>query len=94
MATYIKELPSKEYLESLFYEKDGFILWKPKKITRNRDSERAHRRINCYETPQGYWVAVIHKEAYQLSRLVYQIHYGDLTPEFEIDHIDRGQEQQ
>ena len=67
MPTYIKELPSKEWLESVFYEKDGFILWKPKKISRGRDSERAHRKINTHKNKQGHWIAVIHREWNLLS---------------------------
>lgn len=88
MPTYIKEVPSKEYLESRFYEKHGFILWKPCKISRNRDSERAHRRVTTYEDASGYYRIAIGRKSYPLSRIVYQIHYGDLTPEFEVDHID------
>lgn len=89
MPTLIKELPTKELLETKFYEKDGFIYWKPHKISRGRDSERPHRRVNSYKDNSGYWKVVIFQEVYMLSRVVYQIHFGDLTPEFEIDHEDK-----
>lgn len=88
MPTYIKEVPSKEYLDSKFYEKGGFIYWKPCKISRNRNSERAHRRVTTYEDASGYYRIAICKKSYPLSRIVYQIHFGDLTPDFEVDHIN------
>jgi len=88
MPTYIKEVPSKEYLESRFYEEDGFIFWKPRKISRNRSSERAHKRVTTYGDTSGYYRIAIGRKSYPLGRIVYQIHFGDLTPDFEIDHID------
>ena len=88
MPTYIKEVPTKEQLEAKFYEKDGFIYWKPHKISRNRDSERAHLRVTTYLDKSGYYRIAIKKKSYPLGRIVYQIHFGDLTPDFEIDHID------
>jgi len=90
MPTYIKELPTKEELEERFYEEGGRILWKPKTISRGRKSIRAGRPINTYEDDAGYLRGVICKSSYPLSRLVYQINFGDLTPEYEIDHIDRN----
>lgn len=87
MPTYISEVPSKDYLLSRFYEKEGFIYWKPCKISRNRDSERAHRKINTY-FDNGYYRVVISRKSYPLSRVVYQIHFGDLTPSYEVDHLD------
>ena len=90
MPTKIKEVPSKDFLENLFYEKEGFIYWREKKISRGRDSERAHRRVNTYKTKGGYWKVVIKGQEYMLSRIVYQMHFGDLTTQEEVDHIDRN----
>lgn len=88
MPTKIKDLPSKEDLLKDYTTSEGFVYWKDKTISRGRKSVRAGRRVNSY-IKGGYWRVVIKNEEYMLSRIVYQMTYGDLTSEYEIDHIDR-----
>ena len=65
---------SKETLLSLFDYKEG-----------NLFSKKTGKQAG-YTAPNGYtWVAV-NKERHGLHRLVYQMHYGDLTDM--VDHID------
>lgn len=90
MPTYIKVLPSKEELLAKFYTEGGFIYWKDKVISRGRKSERAGKRITTYQDESGYYRVGIGRSTYVLSRIIYQMIYGDLTPEYEVDHIDRN----
>ena len=85
-----REVPTREYLLSKFYYKDGFIYWAEREMSRGRPLIRAHRRINTFADEYAYLRCVIDKETYMLARIIYQIHHGDLTPEFEVDHIDRN----
>jgi len=85
-----KELPSKEYLLSKFYVKDGFIYWAERSMSRGRPLQRAHKRINTFLDDFYYLRVVIDGQTWMLSRIVYQMRYGDLTPDFEVDHIDRN----
>jgi len=82
-------LPSKEELEKDFYTHCGFIYWKDKVISRGRRSVRAGKKITTYVDESNYLRVAIKGTTYALSRIVYQMVHGDLTPEFEIDHIDR-----
>lgn len=90
MATYIKELPSKEFLNFYYYEEGGFVKWKQRRMSKGRKSVRAGRLVNTSEDDSGYLRVVLKGENYSLARIVYQMHHGDLTPEFEIDHIDKN----
>lgn len=90
MPTYIKVLPSKETLLENYYIENGFICWKDKVISRGRKSERAGRRITTYRDESNYYRVAIKGTTYALSRVVYQMTHGDLTPEYEVDHIDRN----
>ena len=89
MPTKIKETPSREYLKSNFFESEGFIYWKPFKLSRERYSEKSGKRVSSYRSKLGYWKVTIKGEEYTLSRIIYQFYFGDLTPEYEVDHIDR-----
>lgn len=89
MPTYMKELPSKEQLEQDFYTENGFIYWKEKIISRGRKSERAGKKITTYVDDSNYLRVAIKGTTYALSRIIYQMIHGDLTPEYEVDHIDR-----
>ena len=89
MPTKISEVPSKEFLNGLFYEKDGFIYWNARTMSRGRPSLMADNKVNTFEQ-DGYFRVVIKGAKYILARIVYQMHYGDLTPAYEVDHIDRN----
>lgn len=89
MPTYIKELPTQEWLNEHFYTEEGFVYWKAKIISRGRKSEREGRRIGTYIDGEGYYRVGIGKQSYPLSRVVYQMVYGGLTPDYEVDHKDK-----
>lgn len=92
MATYIKELPTKEWLDNLYYVEGGFVLWKQRPMSRGRASVRAGRRVTTYLDDYGYYRVVLKGGNYSLARIIYQMAHGDLTPEFEIDHFDKDKE--
>jgi hypothetical protein len=92
MPTYIKELPDTDLLKENFCIIDGFICWKEKVISRGRKSVRAGKRITNYLDDSGYTRVAIKRETYLASRLIYQMTYGDLTTEFEVDHIDQNKQ--
>jgi hypothetical protein len=86
--TKMKELPSKDHLLSKYYVKDGLIYWAPRIMTRNRPLVRAHRMVNIFIDEFDYLRVILEGQTYMLSRIVYQMTHGDLTPDYEIDHID------
>lgn len=83
-----KELPSKDYLLEKFYVKDGLVYWAPRVMSRGRQLIRAHSLINTFIDEFNYLRVVIEGQTYMLSRIVYQMTHGDLTPEDEVDHIN------
>lgn len=89
MPTYMKELPSKEWLTERYYVQGGEVFWKQRVGSRGRLSARAGKRVTMYAVDDGYIRVVLRGVSYSLGRIIYQMTYGDLTPEFEIDHKDR-----
>lgn len=89
MVTHIKEVPTKKLLDSLYYLEGGFVLWKQRHMSRGRLSKRAGQRVYTYADEEGYFRVVIKGESYPLSRIIYQMYHDNLTPEFEVDHIDQ-----
>ena len=57
-------------------------------MSKGRPLVRAHRMVNIFIDEFNYLRIVIEGQTYMLSRIIYQMTYGDLTPEHEIDHID------
>lgn len=93
MPTHIKELPSKEWLEQYYCIIDNFVCWKDTgPISKGRKSVRVGKRVNTYLDDCGYYRVVLKRQNYSLARILYQMTYGDLTPEFEIDHIDNNKQ--
>lgn len=93
MPTYIKELPSKEWFEQYYCIIDDFVCWKdPGPLSRGRTSERIGQRVNTYVDDCGYYRIVLKRQNYTLARVLYQMTFGDLTPEFEIDHFDKDKQ--
>lgn len=84
MAYHIKlnELPSKEYLNLiLIYEKEtGFVYWKRNNLIVKSCVKKSHK----------YRRITINRKQYVLHRIIYQMHYGDLTIDDVIDHIDQN----
>lgn len=82
---YIKPLPSQEYLKTILkYEKEtGHVYWKKTgKIVKSctKDLGDKYKRI------------MIDNIHYTLHRVIYQLHYGNLSSEDVIDHIDRNKQ--
>ena len=92
MPTYIKELPSKEWLHQNYCIIDNFVCWKEAVMSRGRKSVRAGKKVTTYVDDYGYYRIVIKRQNYALSRVLYQMIHGDLTPEFEIDHFDKDKQ--
>lgn len=86
----MKELPTKDYLLSKFYIKDGLVFWKEVKLSRGRWSKRANNMVNIFCHQLGYLRIIIDGKNYSLSRVIYQMTHGDLTTDYEIDHIDNN----
>ena len=76
----IKQLPSKERLQELFYYENGVLFHK-----KSRSKGKANRPIGWKEK-NGYWATNVDDVRYRVHRLVYQFHYGDCP--LMLDHID------
>ena len=92
MPTIIKELPSRDWLLEHYCLIDNYVCWKEKTMSRGRSSVRANRRITNYLDDCGYVRVAIKGKTYQSGRIVYQMIHGDLTHEFEVDHIDNNKQ--
>lgn len=90
MPTYIKELPTQEWLLDRFCIIDNFVCWKDKKISRGRDSQKVNKKVNHWLDNSGYYRVIIDKRKYQMARIIYQMVYGDLTADYVVDHIDKN----
>lgn len=83
-----KDLPPLELLREMFEYRDGAL--------RHR-RDRRNRRLNVKAgdvvagaaRPDRYVQVRVQGRLYLLHRLIYQVVYGDLTAELEIDHINR-----
>ncbi len=78
-----KEYPTKTELLSLFSYKDGNLFWLVKK-SRNTvvGSKAGHKRSD------GYSHVIIDGSVYQLHRLIFIYHFGEIEYENVIDHKD------
>jgi predicted GNAT family acetyltransferase len=76
----IKELPSKEVLQDLFYYKNGNLFYK-----KNQSKGKANHVVGWIEK-NGYSVTNINGVRYRIHRLIYKFHHG-FCPDY-IDHID------
>lgn len=74
---------TKEYLQSLFYYKDGFLFWKETVNSRAIKNTKAG-----YTNPRGYSYITINKQTFLAHRLIF-IFFNDYTPNI-VDHIDRN----
>jgi hypothetical protein len=78
----LKPLPTKEYLCSIliYEEQTGHVYWK-----KNNRIVAA-----CKKIKNKYKRIMIDGVAYVLHRIIYQMHYGDLTSSDVIDHINQN----
>lgn len=79
-----KELPSKEYLLSLFEYRDGKLFWKQK--TSKYSNIRVGYEVG-YLDKNGYIIVVINSKHYKLHRIIWKMFY-DTDPMEQLDHID------
>ena len=82
---YLKELPTKEYLnEVLEYKKETGHVYccSNNKIVKSCTTTKGAR----------YKRIMISGEHYVLHRIIYQMHYGNLLSSEVIDHIDRNKQ--
>lgn len=90
MANKINNLPSLSLLRDLFEYRDGALRWRVDiRATGRRPAVKAGDIVDGYAYPSGYRLVNVQGRPYRLHRLVYQVVHGDLTPELEIDHINR-----
>ena len=76
----IKQLPSQQRLQELFYYENGVLFHK-----KSRSKGKANKPIGWQEK-NGYWATNVDDVRYRVHRLVYQFHHG-VCPAT-LDHID------
>lgn len=76
----IKQLPSQQRLQELFYYENGVLFHK-----KSRSKGKANKPIGWQEK-NGYWATNVDDVRYRVHRLVYQFHHGNCPPM--LDHID------
>lgn len=81
------ELPSKQELLTLFYY-DDCLRWKVNRKIGVLDAKSGDIVVGS-TNGGGYCLINVKGKQYNLSRIVYQTVYGDLTSDFIIDHINR-----
>lgn len=78
----IKQYPTQLELKSLFrYCETGNLYWKTQKQGRLKD------RPVGFKNADGYIQVTIDGERYQLHRLIYILHHGDIPNGYVVDHI-------
>ena len=80
----MKELPSQDYLNSIFEYKNGKLYWKSKTSQRTKIGEVVGS-LHKY----GYLTVSIKYTEYKVHRLIWKMLTGT-DPEFEIDHINHN----
>ncbi len=73
---------TKEYLNTLFYYKDGNLY---SKVDRYKTTIRKDSLIKCY-LQSGYLRTCINYKSYRIHRLIFMMHYGYMPTQ--IDHIN------
>lgn len=80
----IREYPTQTELRNLFYYSDGNLIHKNPSSGKIRPN-----RVAGYKTEYGYIRVKVGGIDFQAHRLVWIWHNGYISPELEIDHIDR-----
>lgn len=73
---------TQEYLNSLFYYKDGNLY---SKIDRYKTTLKKDTLVKCY-LQSGYLRTCINYKSYRIHRLIFMMHYGYMPTQ--IDHIN------
>lgn len=80
----IKEVPSKETLNSLFIYWDGALFWRYEPYVKKRMWGRKFSKSK----KRGYSTGCINGNYYAEHRLIYQFHFGNLLSSELVDHKD------
>jgi hypothetical protein len=73
----------KEYWNSIFEYKDGYLYWTDCKSSRALNGELAGGLMN-----NGYIRVDVGDRSYGAHRIIYEMHFGEISDATEIDHID------
>lgn len=76
-----KNIPTKDYLNNIFYYENGNLYWKVKKGANALEGKKAGSYSNT-----GYFNVVVNNVKYRLHRVIFMWHYGFLPKE--VDHIN------
>ena len=81
--TTSKPLPLQEELHRLFEYKEGNLYWRIKPAKRIKIGNKA----GCLHHT-GYSVVITNNVHYQMHRIIWVYHYGAISNNLQIDHID------
>ena len=81
--TTSKPLPLQEELHRLFEYKEGNLYWRIKPAKRIKIGNKA----GCLHHT-GYSVVITNNVHYQMHRIIWVYHYGAISSNLQIDHID------
>lgn len=79
-------LPSTNWRD-IFEYKDGWLYWKIRPSTNVQIGDRAGNK-----TGPGYWQICYRGKFYKLSRIIWEMHEGQIEDGLEIDHEDRDKD--
>ena len=92
---------TKSFLNECFYYEDGFLFWKKRPLYHFK-SEKSHKNTfkfmdkkagtfcNSKNSNTTYLTIEINSTAFKAHRIIWQMHYGNLTDLEQIDHIDHN----
>jgi hypothetical protein len=80
-----KQLPTKEELHDLFEYRDGELYWRNHRSNKVRAGSKAGSIDGT-----GYHQINIKGKVYRVHRIIYSMHYDNLTPDLLVDHIDNN----
>lgn len=83
MAKYIKDYPTQERIDEMFYYEDGFLRWKKSKFACYNG-----KIAGAFSGKANYRQIKIDNKFYYAHRLIWILHYGCISKDLEIDHID------
>lgn len=77
---------TQDLLHELFEYRDGQLY---NRITRSPRATKGSV-AGSYNPSNGYMRVAIAKRTYQLSRIIWMFHHGDISEKLEVDHIDQN----
>lgn len=76
-------MPTKEQLHELFQYIDGQFIWK-----KDNRARKVNGLVAGFNNNLNYRIVCINNKAYKLHRLIWIYHYGSLSDDVHIDHIN------